>query len=83
MSDVCSRLFIIIKSHDLHIVGIRKAMGEIASDHERDQLSLSFWFLWIMCLLAFFLPSFFVSPMMVLAINLLLDFCLFHVLLKM
>jgi hypothetical protein len=39
--------------------------------------------LWIMCLLAFFLPSFFVSPMMVLAINLLLDFCLFHVLLKM
>jgi len=34
--DVCSRPSIIIKSHDLHVGNIRKAMGEIVSYHEKD-----------------------------------------------
>jgi hypothetical protein len=35
-SDACSRPPITIRFHDLHVGNIRKAMGEIASYHERD-----------------------------------------------
>jgi hypothetical protein len=34
--DVYSRPLINIKSHDLHVGDIRKAMGEITSYHEKD-----------------------------------------------
>ncbi len=50
-------------------------MGEIASYHKKDQLSPSFWALQAVHLLAFLWPSLFVSPGIVPAINLLLDFC--------
>jgi hypothetical protein len=35
-SDACFRPPIIIKSHDLHVDDISRAMREIASYHERD-----------------------------------------------
>jgi len=73
--DVCSKPPIIIRSHDLHASDIRKAMGEIVSYHERDQLFPFFWFLQVIHLLAFPWPSLFVSHVMVLAIDLLLEFC--------
>jgi hypothetical protein len=50
-------------------------MGEITSYHERDPLSPIFWFLRDVHLLALLWASLFVSIVMVLAINLLLDFC--------
>jgi hypothetical protein len=54
---------------------IRKALGEIVSDHKKGlTLSLFFVFLWVVHLLTFLWPSLFVSPMMVPTINLLLDF---------
>jgi len=34
--DVCPKLPITTRSHNLHIGNIRRAMGEIASYHERD-----------------------------------------------
>jgi hypothetical protein len=74
-SDACSRPPITIKSHDLHVGYISKAMGEIVSYHERDYLFPSFWALQALHLLAFLWPSFFVSPGMVSTIDLLLDFC--------
>ncbi len=36
VNNVCSRLPITIKSHDLHVGNIRRGMGDIASYHERD-----------------------------------------------
>jgi hypothetical protein len=36
VSDVCSRPPTIIRSNNLHVGDIRKAMGEIASYHKRD-----------------------------------------------
>ncbi len=36
VGDVCSRLAIIIRSHDLHVGDIRRIMGEIASYHETN-----------------------------------------------
>jgi hypothetical protein len=44
---------------------------------------LFFWFLQVLRLLAFLWPSFVVSPMMVLAIDLLLDFCGFVLILTL
>jgi hypothetical protein len=35
VGDVCSRPPITIRSHDLHASDIKRAMGEIASYHER------------------------------------------------
>ncbi len=35
VGDVCSRPPIIIKSHNLHVDNIKRAMGEITSYHER------------------------------------------------
>jgi hypothetical protein len=72
-NDVCSRPPITIRFCDLHTNDIRWAMSEIASYHERDQLSPFSWFMWVVCILAFLWPSLFVSPMMVPAIILLLD----------
>jgi hypothetical protein len=63
---------IIIRFHDLHACNMRGAVGEIGSYHE---LSSFFWFPQTVRLLAFLWPSLFVSPGMVLSINLLLDFC--------
>jgi hypothetical protein len=40
--DVCSKPLITIKSHDLHPSNIRGVVGEIASYHERNKLSLFF-----------------------------------------
>jgi hypothetical protein len=34
--DACFRPPIIIRSHDLHVGDIKRAMGEITSYHERD-----------------------------------------------
>ncbi len=34
--DVCSKLSIIIRSHNLHASDIRGAVSEIASYHKRD-----------------------------------------------
>ncbi len=34
--DVCYRFPITIRSHDLHVGDIRRAMGEITFYHERD-----------------------------------------------
>ncbi len=34
--DACSRPRITMGSHDLHVGDIRRAVGEIASYHERD-----------------------------------------------
>jgi len=36
MSNVCSRPPIIVRSHNLHVGHIRRAMGEMASYHEKD-----------------------------------------------
>jgi hypothetical protein len=36
VGDACFRPSITIRSHDLHASDIRRAMGEIASSHERD-----------------------------------------------
>ncbi len=36
VEDVCSRLPITIRCHDLHVGDIRKVVGEITSYHERD-----------------------------------------------
>ncbi len=74
--DACSRPPIIIRSHDLHVGNIKGAVGEITSYHEEDYSFPFFWLLWVVRFLTFW-PSLFVSPMMVLAIDLLLDFCLF------
>ncbi len=73
VGDVCSRHPITIRSHDLHACDIKKVVDEIIFYQERDQLSPFFWFLRAIHLLAFSWPSLFVSPMMVLAIDLLLD----------
>jgi hypothetical protein len=35
-SDACSKPPITIRSHDLHVGNIRRAMGDITSYHERD-----------------------------------------------
>jgi hypothetical protein len=35
-SDVCSKPPTIIKSHNLHVGDIRRAMGEITSYHKKD-----------------------------------------------
>jgi hypothetical protein len=35
-SDACSRPPITIRSHHLHVVDIRRVVGEIASYHKRD-----------------------------------------------
>ncbi len=54
VGDVCFRPPIVIRIHDLHASDIRGNMGEIASYHERDQLSPSlFRFLKVVHLLAF------------------------------
>ncbi len=74
-SDAYSRPPITIKFRDLHAGDIRRAIGEIISYHEKVSLFPFFWFMWVVCILAFFWPSLFVSPMMVLAINLSLDVC--------
>jgi hypothetical protein len=34
LGDACSRLPITIRSHDLHVGGIKRVVGEIASYHE-------------------------------------------------
>ncbi len=73
-NDVYSRAPIIVRSHNLHVGHIRRAMGEITSYHERDYLSPFFFG---SCELCVFWPSFFVSPLMVLAIVLLLGLMLF------
>ncbi len=75
--DACSNPSITIRSHNLHASDIRKALGEIASYHTKDYLSLLFyfWFLQVMWLLAFLWPFLYVSPAMVPTIILLLDFC--------
>jgi hypothetical protein len=73
-SDTYSRPAITIRSHNLHIVNIRRTMGEIASYHERLALSF-FGILQVMHLLTFLWPSLFVSLTMVLTIDLLLNFC--------
>ncbi len=36
MNDACSRPLITIRSHNLNVGDIRRAMGEITSYHERD-----------------------------------------------
>jgi hypothetical protein len=36
VGDVCSRCHITIRSHNLHVGNIRKAVGEITSYHEKD-----------------------------------------------
>jgi hypothetical protein len=36
--NVCSRLPITMKSHDLHLGDIRRVVGEITSYHENDKL---------------------------------------------
>jgi hypothetical protein len=43
VSDACSKPPIIIRSHDLHACHIKRAVGEIASYHERDWLFPFFW----------------------------------------
>ncbi len=63
-----------VKSHDIPIFNIRRAVDEIASYHERDQLPPFFWFLGHVHILAFLWPSLFVSLVMVLAMDL-FDFC--------
>jgi hypothetical protein len=75
VGDACSRPPITIKFHDLHAGDIRGAMGEIISYHEKDLFFPFYWFLQVVHPLAVLWPSFFVSFVMVLAINLLLDFC--------
>ncbi len=50
---VCFRTPIIIKSHDSHASDIRKAMGEITSYHERNYILFIFWFMQVVCFLAF------------------------------
>jgi len=77
-SNACSKPFIIIRFHDLHASNIKKAMGEIISYHERDWLSPFFLVFASYVSLAFVWPSFFVSLVMVLAINLSLDFFVPH-----
>ncbi len=67
-SDACSKPPNTIRSHDLHVDDIKEVVGEIASYHERDQLSPSFWALWAMCLLTFPWPPPFCLPGMVLII---------------
>jgi hypothetical protein len=79
ISDACSRLLITIKFHNLHVVDIRGVVGEIVSYHKKDY---HFFFLWVVCLLAFLWPSLFFSLLMVLAIDLLLNFCVFDLLKK-
>ncbi len=66
-----------IRSCDLHAGNIRRAMSEIASYHERDQLSPFSWFLGAVCLLTFLWPSLFVCLpcVIVLVVDLLLHFC--------
>jgi hypothetical protein len=59
VGDVCFRPLIIIRSHDLYTSNIRATMEEITSYQKKE-----------MC---FFWPSFFVSPAIVLATDLLLD----------
>ncbi len=36
VGDVCSRPFVTIRSHDLHVSDIRKVVGQIVSYHERN-----------------------------------------------
>ncbi len=56
--DACSRPLIIIRFYNLHVVDIRKVVGEIVSYHKKDYPFFFFWFMWVVCLLAFpfFLP---------------------------
>jgi hypothetical protein len=54
-SDVYSKPPITMKSHNLHASDIRGVVGEIVSYHERDYFSSFFWFLQVVCLLAFLL----------------------------
>jgi len=75
VSDACFRTPITIKSHDLHACDIRGAVDEIASYHERDQLFPFFLVLASCAYFGFFWLWLFVSLVMVLTINLLLDFC--------
>jgi len=78
MSDACSRPPICIRSHNLHGGNIKGAVGEITSYHMRGITSLpfSFLFLRVVRLLTFLWPSIVVSPVMVLAINILFIFFL-------
>jgi hypothetical protein len=75
VGDACSKPPIIIRFHDLHVGNIRGAMGEIISTKRRISTLSFFWFFQAICLLAFLCPSLFVSLVMVLAIDFLLDFC--------
>jgi len=58
-NDVYSRAPIIVRSHNLHVGHIRRAMGEITSYHERDYLS-PFFLVHASCV-SFGLP--FLSPL--------------------
>jgi len=58
--DVCSRLLIIIKSHDLHASDIRKAVGE--NFLPRKGLTFSFFLVLIGCA-SFGLPFFITNSM--------------------
>ncbi len=83
-NDACSRVLISARFHNLHAGDIRGVVGEITSYHERDYPtpfygSCGFCIFWPFFGLPFF---FLVSLVMVSAIDLLLDFCVFDLLKK-
>jgi hypothetical protein len=67
-SDVCSKPPIIIRSHNLHVGDITKALDEITSYRKRISF-LPFLVPTCIYLVAFLWLSLFVSPVMVLAID--------------
>ncbi len=75
MGDVCSRPGITIRFYNLHASDIKGAMGEIASYHEREKLFPFFLVLTGCVCFGLSLAFPFCLPIMVLAIDLLLDLC--------
>jgi len=61
--DACFIFLITIRSHNLHVDDIKKAMSEIASDHERDYLSGCFGSCRLCIFWHFFGLHFFLFPL--------------------
>ncbi len=56
IGDACYRLLITIRFHNLHVVDIRKVVGEIVSYHKKDYPSCGLCVFWPFFGLPFFLP---------------------------
>jgi hypothetical protein len=74
-SDACFGPLIIIKFHNLHVGNIKGLWVRLLPTTRKTSSFLFFWILHVVRLWAFIWHALFVSLVMVLAIDLLLDFC--------